>query len=111
MQKFNDESRDASNHWIRIDQVQIQVTYTSSSSPPLVLNNPNPLCTACPIPSSIKTWGSHGTDNGQFNLPLGIAVDSSGNVYVADTGNYRIQKFAGQVDTTHLTKPKVALGL
>ena len=31
--------------------------------------------------------------NGQFNNPHGVAVDSSGNVYVADTGNNRIQKF------------------
>jgi len=28
-----------------------------------------------------------------FKEPRGIAVDSGGNVYVADTGNYRIQKF------------------
>ncbi|MFH0775419.1 MAG: SBBP repeat-containing protein [bacterium] len=28
-----------------------------------------------------------------FNYPHGIAVDSSGNVYVADTDNNRIQKF------------------
>jgi len=38
-------------------------------------------------------WGSQGTGNGQFNSPAGVAVDSSGHVYVADTGNYRIQKF------------------
>ena len=38
-------------------------------------------------------WGSEGYDNGQFRSFRGIATDSSGNVYVADTNNYRIQKF------------------
>ena len=38
-------------------------------------------------------FGSYGTGDGQFNQPLGIAVDSSGYVYVADSLNDRIQKF------------------
>ena len=39
------------------------------------------------------TWGSVGTGNSQFTLPTRVATDSSGNVYVGDTGNHRIQKF------------------
>ena len=37
----------------------------------------------------------------QFNRPSGVAVDSSGNLYVADTGNHRIRKItsAGVVTT------------
>jgi len=38
-------------------------------------------------------WGSYGTGDGQFRYPSGVAVDSSGSVYVADRSNNRIQKF------------------
>jgi len=40
------------------------------------------------------SWGSKGASESQFNGPFGIAVDSSDNVYVTDTGNNRIQMFA-----------------
>ena len=38
-------------------------------------------------------WGSSGSGNGQFVNPLGIGIDSSGNCFVVDSGNSRIQKF------------------
>ena len=47
----------------------------------------------------IAQWGTKGIGDGEFNFgawPLaGAAVDDSGNVYVTDTLNERIQKFTG----------------
>jgi len=34
-------------------------------------------------------WGVQGTEPGQFDLPFGVAVDGSDNVFVADTWNHR----------------------
>ena len=42
----------------------------------------------------LTAWGSLGSGNGQLFLPSGVATDGSGSVYVADTYNHRIQKFA-----------------
>jgi NHL repeat len=42
----------------------------------------------------IKSWGSKGSEPGQFGTSArAIAVDAQGNVYVADSGNKRIQVF------------------
>jgi DNA-binding beta-propeller fold protein YncE len=41
----------------------------------------------------VKSWGSRGAGNDQFSTARSIAVDASGNVYVADRGNNRIQVF------------------
>src|SRR5262245_18735934 len=40
-------------------------------------------------------WGSFGSGDGQFSGgdPAAVAVDGSGNVFVADTGNERIKEF------------------
>lgn len=46
-------------------------------------------------PGSTETAGWMGSSDGQFYYPYGVAVDASGNVYVADTNNQRIQKFTG----------------
>ncbi|MCP4216882.1 MAG: hypothetical protein GY765_19685 [bacterium] len=40
-------------------------------------------------------WGdTRGSGQGQFNRPGNICIDASGYVYVADSGNLRIQKFS-----------------
>ena len=41
----------------------------------------------------IRSWGSRGSDPGQFNGIRGIVIDAQGNLYVADAGNQRIQVF------------------
>ena len=47
-------------------------------------------------------WGSQGNGDGQFDRPVDIATDSSGNVYITDQNNNRIQKF--DRDGNFLTK-------
>ena len=58
------------------------------------------ICALLPTPASSQLppayctqWGSYGSAPGQFYGPWGVAVDASGNVYVADNNNHRIQKF------------------
>ena len=47
----------------------------------------------------VTKWGANGGDgtcgenNGEFDSPYGVKVDGSGNVYVVDEDNDRIQKF------------------
>ena len=48
--------------------------------------------------------GSPGSGDGQLSDPRGIAVDAQGNLYVADTGNQRIEVFDAQ------GVPKFAVG-
>ena len=49
----------------------------------------------------IKSFGSRGSNLGQFNTPKGIALDFDDNIFVADFHNDRIQKFtsAGYIIT------------
>ena len=42
----------------------------------------------------VMKWGTKAyAEDGDFDIPKGVAVDAAGNVYVADRGNNRIQKF------------------
>jgi len=49
--------------------------------------------TSMPQSATNTFQGGKGIGKGQFDSPTGIAVDGSGNVLVADTGNGRIEKF------------------
>ena len=41
----------------------------------------------------IKTWGTHGSGPGEFNVPHTLAFDSKGRLFVGDRANNRIQIF------------------
>jgi sugar lactone lactonase YvrE len=41
----------------------------------------------------IKTWGHHGSGQGEFDVTHGLAMDSAGRLYVADRSNNRVQIF------------------
>lgn len=44
-------------------------------------------------PGYCTQWGAPGGGNGQFDSPYSVAIGPSGNVYVTDRDNERIQKF------------------
>ncbi|MGA7017076.1 MAG: peptidyl-alpha-hydroxyglycine alpha-amidating lyase family protein [Pseudolabrys sp.] len=41
----------------------------------------------------IKTWGHHGSGQGEFDVTHGLAMDSAGRLFVADRANNRIEIF------------------
>lgn len=41
----------------------------------------------------LNFYGSIGSNEGRFNNPSAIAIDSKNNIYIADTNNHRIQQF------------------
>ena len=56
------------------------------------------------------SFGTKGSERGQFNAPLGITVDRSGTVYVADTGNRRVQVFTPRGSCTSVVPVASAAG-
>jgi DNA-binding beta-propeller fold protein YncE len=61
---------------------------------------PTPSTPAVPAPEMAPAigeqklqFGEAGAGKGQFKEPRAVAVDKAGNIFVADTGNKRVQKF------------------
>jgi serine/threonine protein kinase, bacterial len=60
------------------------------------------MITSIGVVTTLAGNGSPGSTDGigtvaSFNTPGGVVVDTSGNVYVADTGNNKIRKITAQV--------------
>ena len=47
-----------------------------------------------PTGMPLAQWGTFGSAPGQFDTPVGIAVDHEDAIYVADVGNHRVQKLS-----------------
>jgi sugar lactone lactonase YvrE len=41
----------------------------------------------------LATYGGQGSDTGRFISPRGIAINSANQIFIADSGNHRIQQF------------------
>ncbi|HEY2047246.1 MAG TPA: 6-bladed beta-propeller [Candidatus Udaeobacter sp.] len=61
-----------------------------------VPNKPPPNLSMLPEAVSNMFEGGRGTGKGEFDSPVGIAVDRRGNFLVADTNNARIEKFSSK---------------
>jgi DNA-binding beta-propeller fold protein YncE len=51
-------------------------------------------------------FGQHGEGQGEFKYPLGIDISDNGKVFIADTGNHRIQVFNLKGDFKYLFNVK-----
>ena len=47
-----------------------------------------------PAGKKLRSFGSYGSDDGQFKFPEFLAVDRDGNILVVDVGNHRVQMFS-----------------
>ena len=54
--------------------------------------------------AGLSNTPTSGNENGAFDSPYGVTVDESGNIYVADTSNNRVQKFSDTGNPAYSTQ-------
>jgi sugar lactone lactonase YvrE len=74
-------------------------TFTASPTPTA---SPSPSATPTPSPTPLPSpcagqfllqWGNTGNGDGDFHAPVGVAAAPTGNIYVVDANNLRVQEF------------------
>jgi len=84
--------KNASDQWVQLGNViNGPTTLTSTRFGAYVSMSANGRTLA--IGTNKEGYRTVGGANGNFGSPMDIALDASGNYYVADSGNHRIQKF------------------
>lgn len=71
------------------------ITFNATNEKVYVING----CRVQVLNSDLKcfqAFGKYGSGKGQFDYPWGIACDSTGKIYVADSANHRIQVFTAE---------------
>jgi RHS repeat-associated protein len=76
------------------DGLRVKVTATNSDGSTAATSNESAGVVRAGVYERKLEFGKEGTAEGQLKKPLGVAVDSKGNVWVADTGNNRIEEFS-----------------
>jgi RHS repeat-associated protein len=74
--------------------LKVMVTAINANGATTVTSGSTGIVTRKAYVQKTGEFGSKGSGNGQLNNPSGIATDNSGNVWVADTANNRVEKFS-----------------
>ncbi len=68
-------------------------TYDPNTGEVLTAQTPSANKEAESVQKTFSSFGGSGSGAGQLSGPVGVAVDGSGNAWVADTGHNRVQEF------------------
>ena len=79
-----------------IGNLQNPYFVTTNSQNQVIVTEANSKCVSVFSPEGEKfhSFGSDGTNDGQFQFPTGVTVDNVGNFYVVDNINHHIYKFS-----------------
>ena len=79
-----------------IGNLKLPYFVTTNSQNQIIVTEAGSNCVSVfsPEGEKIHSFGSKGTNDGQFQFPSGVTFDNVGNIYVVDYSNDRIHKFS-----------------